>query len=317
MRRVEIAVLCLALAVLTISSSAASSATGAPSRISAASLQALLVEQATAGRVTTQGRAAAGGGATRSGATCGETPGLQCTRVDVPLDRTGATPGTISLHVEVLPADGTPRGVLFLIAGGPGQGSAHVYGLGDPSAASLYRFLFPGYTLVAYDDRGTGDSGLLDCPSLQGAVTADAQQSAATACANVIGATRAFYSTAEHAEDLEAVRLSLGVDKVALFGVSYGTKLAIGIRARPPRPRRPDPARLGPPSRGPGPVRRQRAAPASDDARRVLLRRRLPRCDELVRRRRGGRGEQARRDAASGQRAPAERKERRRSSSTA
>ena len=45
-------------------------------------------------------------------------------------------------------------GVVFLIAGGPGQGSAHVYGLGDDCAVSLYRFLFPGYTLVAYDDRG-------------------------------------------------------------------------------------------------------------------------------------------------------------------
>src|SRR5205807_1806519 len=29
------------------------------------------------------------------------TVGLQCTEVDVPLDRTGAVPGTIPLHVEV------------------------------------------------------------------------------------------------------------------------------------------------------------------------------------------------------------------------
>ena len=56
---------------------------------------------------------------------------------------------------------------MFLIAGGPGQGSAHVFGLGTTGRRSLYRFLFPGYTLVAYDDRGTGESGLLDCPALQ------------------------------------------------------------------------------------------------------------------------------------------------------
>src|SRR5205807_2629536 len=31
----------------------------------------------------------------------------------------------------------------------------------------------------------------------------------------------------DHAEDLEAVRVALGVDKVGLYGVSYGTKLAL------------------------------------------------------------------------------------------
>ena len=172
-------------------------------------------------------RTAAIRGSARAGAACGETPGLVCTTVNVPLDRTGVTPGTISLHVEELPAEGTPRGALFLLAGGPGQGSAHVFGLGSPAAVAIYRFLFPGYTLVAYDDRGTGDSGLLDCPTLQTAISADAQQAGAANCANVIGPQRAFYSTGEHAEDLEGVRAALGLDKVALWGVSYGTKLAL------------------------------------------------------------------------------------------
>jgi pimeloyl-ACP methyl ester carboxylesterase len=224
-RRVHIAVLFVALAVLT--TAGAVGASGAPRPVSAAALRALLVSRATAGLApagrATGARVVAGTAATP----CGETPGLLCSQVNVPLDRSGQTPGTISLHVEVLPADGVQRGVMFLIAGGPGQGSAHVYGLGTPSAAALYRFLFPGYTLVAYDDRGTGASGLLDCPSLQTSLSADAQQSAATACAGTLGAQRTFYSTADHAEDLEAVRQSLGVDKIGLFGVSYGTKLAM------------------------------------------------------------------------------------------
>ncbi|HEY7604439.1 MAG TPA: alpha/beta fold hydrolase [Gaiellaceae bacterium] len=160
-------------------------------------------------------------------APCGTTPGLVCSQVVVPLDRTGQVPGSIALHVEVVPALGTPRGAIFLIAGGPGQGSAHVFGLDSEQAVSLYRYLFPGYTLVAYDDRGTGDSGLLDCPGVQTAITADQQRSAAASCAGTIGPTRAFYSTAEHAEDLDAVRQALGFDKIALYGVSYGTKLAM------------------------------------------------------------------------------------------
>jgi pimeloyl-ACP methyl ester carboxylesterase len=160
-------------------------------------------------------------------APCGTTPGLVCSQVVVPLDRTGQVPGTVSLHVEVVPALGTPRGAMFLIAGGPGQGSAHVFGLDNEQAVSIYRYLFPGYTLVAYDDRGTGDSGLLDCPGVQAALTADQQRAAAAACAGTIGPTRAFSSTAEHAEDLDAVRQALGLDKIALYGVSYGTKLAM------------------------------------------------------------------------------------------
>lgn len=162
-----------------------------------------------------------------AGTPCGQTVGLLCSTLDVPLDRSGQVPGTISLAVQYLPADGVQRGVMFLIAGGPGQGSAHVFGLGTPATAAFYRFLFPGYGLVAYDDRGTGDSGLLDCPTLQTANTADSERAAATACANVIGPQRVFYSTADHAEDLESVRQALGVDKVGLWGVSYGTKLAM------------------------------------------------------------------------------------------
>ncbi|HZQ64576.1 MAG TPA: alpha/beta fold hydrolase [Gaiellaceae bacterium] len=171
--------------------------------------------------------ATAPGVAARSAQACGQTPGLTCTTVAVPLDRSGSVPGTIALHVEVLPADGTPRGAVFLIAGGPGQGSAHVFGLSDPNAVALYRYLFPGYTLVAYDDRGTGDSGLIDCPPLQAVLAPDAQRSATAKCASALGQQASFYSTADHAADLDAVRAALGLDKVALFGVSYGTKLAL------------------------------------------------------------------------------------------
>ena len=222
--------LALALPIAVGLTASAGAAPVAGQRANATSLSTLraTLERASLHGVATRGLAAAtGSAATDSAATpCGST-GVLCSDVVVPLDRTGVVPGSVSLHVEVLPAQGTPRGVVFLIAGGPGQGSAHVYGLGDDSAVSLYRFLFPGYTFVAYDDRGTGASGLLDCPELQKAATADAEQSAATACANQIGPQRDFYSTADHAEDLEAVRQALGFDKIALFGVSYGTKLAM------------------------------------------------------------------------------------------
>lgn len=158
---------------------------------------------------------------------CGQVAGLVCTSVTVPLDPTGTVPGTITLHVEELPAQGTPRGVMFLIAGGPGQGSAQTFGLGDANADSLFQYMFPGYTLVAYDDRGTGSSGLIDCPALQVAADVPTEQQAAAQCAAQLGPAAPFYSTAEHAADLDAVRAALGFDKIGLYGVSYGTKLSM------------------------------------------------------------------------------------------
>jgi pimeloyl-ACP methyl ester carboxylesterase len=159
-------------------------------------------------------------------APCGAN-GLQCATVNVPLDRSGATPGTVSLHVEELPAPGIPRGVLFLIAGGPGQASAGAFTLGA-NALNL-RSEYPGYTLIAFDPRGTGRSGLLRCPELQADPFAALTrvQALVAKCGTEIGASRDFYSTRDHADDIDAVRRALGVDKIALEGTSYGTQLSV------------------------------------------------------------------------------------------
>lgn len=161
---------------------------------------------------------------------CGQTVGLECGTVSVPLDRTGGTPGTIGLHVEMLPATGRDqRGVMFLIAGGPGQGSAAAFDLQTPDNATLMQQTFPGYELVAFDNRGTGQSGLINCPPLQSKLFGSAEEFASVAadCANTIGPTRQFYATRDHAEDIESVRAALGLGKIGLYGVSYGTKLAL------------------------------------------------------------------------------------------
>ncbi len=140
--------------------------------------------------------------------------GLLCATLNVPLDYSGQTAGTVPLYVEELPAVGTPRGVMVMLAGGPGQASAETFNIG--LQAAYWRSYFPGYTLVAYDDRGTGKSGALGCPTAR----------SVTDCGNAIPA-RAFYTTRDHAEDIESVRTALGVDKLAIWGVSYGTKHAV------------------------------------------------------------------------------------------
>ena len=160
---------------------------------------------------------------------CGKTPGLLCGTVVVPLDRSGVVAGSVALHVEELPASGTPRGVMFLIAGGPGQGSASSFDLGSASGARQFETIFPNYTLVAFDNRGTGASGLINCPAIQRTIPTSVEQEARLArdCAQQIGPGRQFYATRDHAADIESVRIALGFAKIGVFGVSYGTKLAL------------------------------------------------------------------------------------------
>jgi pimeloyl-ACP methyl ester carboxylesterase len=148
----------------------------------------------------------------------------------VPLDRHGVVAGKVSLHVEELPADGRPRGVVFVLAGGPGQAGTRVFDLAANGAG--LRALFPGYTLVAFDPRGTGESGALRCPSLE--TGTDFVEDMAK-CAETIGTSVSFYSTKDHAEDIDAVRAALGVEKIALWGASYGAKLALAYALAHPR----------------------------------------------------------------------------------
>jgi pimeloyl-ACP methyl ester carboxylesterase len=152
--------------------------------------------------------------------------------VVAPLDRSGATAGTVTLHVERLRPAFPSRGVMLLVAGGPGQASAAVFDL----ASGDYDGLFPGYTLVAFDPRGTGRSDALRCPALEGELQLDADLPQRVArCARQIGPRRRFYTTRDHAADVEAVREALGVERIAIWGTSYGTQLAVAYAARYPR----------------------------------------------------------------------------------
>jgi pimeloyl-ACP methyl ester carboxylesterase len=90
--------------------------------------------------------------------------------------------------------------------------------------------LYPGYAhrdLIIFDQRGTGRSGVLRCRALERANLLYAGV-AAGRCAARLGARRAFYTSRDSAEDIEALRVALGYERLALFGTSYGTKVALG-----------------------------------------------------------------------------------------
>lgn len=131
-------------------------------------------------------------------------------------------PGTVGLHYAIQ-RDG-PKPLLVALSGGPGQSSIE-------AASSFAISLDPAlrrYRLVVLDQRGTGASGVLDCPNLQRLRSLDAFLPAEVgACANRIGPQRAFYATSDTVLDLDDLRRALGADRIALMGISYGTHVAL------------------------------------------------------------------------------------------
>lgn len=150
--------------------------------------------------------------------------------------------GEIRLHVAVFRSHSSapaPDPVVYL-EGGPGG-----------SSLELVPFVFEDWyepfleerDLVLFDQRGVGYSEpALDCPEvrdalerairedLRAAQSADLGVSAHRACRDRLageGVALDAYNSKESAADLEELRQALGYEKWNVFGISYGTKLAL------------------------------------------------------------------------------------------
>ena len=149
--------------------------------------------------------------------------GFTCSTLDVPLDRSGRTPGTLHLRVAASDRTGAPRGVLLVLTGGPGEASLPLIDriVGRAVAAEQ-----EAYRIVVLDQRGTG-AGALDCSSLQRQMGSSdlfpPTTAAVRSCAAKVGAHRPFFGTDDVVADIDALRRALGVDRLALDGISYGT----------------------------------------------------------------------------------------------
>jgi pimeloyl-ACP methyl ester carboxylesterase len=153
---------------------------------------------------------------------CSRGSRVLCDRVSVPLDRSGAVAGQVSLAVQRVRPPGRSRGTVVALAGGPGQPAiAH-----RSSFADMLGPVLRERELVVFDQRGTGRSGLLRCSRLERAAPSDLT-AAAGECAARLGAARSHYTTRDSVADLEAVRAALGAERISLYGVSYGTKVAL------------------------------------------------------------------------------------------
>jgi pimeloyl-ACP methyl ester carboxylesterase len=163
---------------------------------------------------------------------CTDNHGFSCATLTVPLDRGGSVGGVVTLKVERLQAAATPsQSAVVALAGGPGQAAIP---LASDTATAIAPAL-AGRDLVMFDQRGTGVSGPLACRALEGEGGLATIGQAFERCALQIGAARGSYTTAESVSDIEALRQAMGYQKLVLFGVSYGTKVALRYAERYPQ----------------------------------------------------------------------------------
>jgi pimeloyl-ACP methyl ester carboxylesterase len=135
----------------------------------------------------------------------------------------------IDLHVARVPAINRRKqpDPLFVLAGGPGMAATDFYAAVAPAFARIAR----DRDIVLLDQRGTGRSNALTCELGEDALLHATPEVIAAETARCLAALApradvAFYTTSLAVRDLDRVRAALGYERVNLYGVSYGTRVA-------------------------------------------------------------------------------------------
>lgn len=164
----------------------------------------------------------------------------------VPEDRRRPDGRKIELsYVRLRSTSPTPGAPIVYLAGGPG-GSAQLSASGRRFPAFMR--LREVADVILFDQRGTYGSNNLSCPGPVGgppdsvarseAVALEAYREWSRACVqhwSGQGVALASYDAVESADDVEALRRALGVPRLSLWAISYGTQLAQVIVRRHPR----------------------------------------------------------------------------------
>jgi pimeloyl-ACP methyl ester carboxylesterase len=153
----------------------------------------------------------------------------ECGELAVPENPAEPHGKSISLRVARVPAVNRRKqpDPLFVLAGGPGMAATTFYA----SAAYYFERIHRDRDIVLVDQRGTGKSNPLNCSlddddlyrASDAQITAQAQR-----CLTTLQKTShvEFYTTSIAVRDLDAVRVALGYQRINLYGVSYGTRVA-------------------------------------------------------------------------------------------
>ena len=167
---------------------------------------------------------------------------VECGWVTVPEDHAKPDGKTIKLAVARFKSDAsTPEAdpVIYL-EGGPGGSALKSY---INQFDIFFGPLVEKRDVILFDQRGTGYSDpALSCPEYKEAVfemlpkdltTTESEATAnkaLLACRDRMvkeGVNLEVYNSAQNAADIESLRQALGYDQINLYGISYGTRLAL------------------------------------------------------------------------------------------
>lgn len=151
---------------------------------------------------------------------CPGVPGARCGSIQRPLDPDDPNGATITIGFEFHRATNHNKpslGTIVAVEGGPGYpstGSRDFY-------LDLFAPLLARRDVLLVDARGTGTSSVINCPELE-SFQGDYIDNVGL-CGQQLGAASDLYGTAFAADDLAAVLDTLGIDRIDLYGDSYGT----------------------------------------------------------------------------------------------
>ncbi|MGQ7844721.1 alpha/beta fold hydrolase [Granulosicoccus sp. 3-233] len=162
----------------------------------------------------------------------------QCTTLSVPLNPEAADSGSLALSIARIPArrQSASTDAFTLLAGGPGQSAIESF----PAVAFAFRHIMQDHDVILVDQRGTGDSSPLSCPQADDSLGIefddDTQvlEDAAQACLEQLAHDPRLFTSSLAVRDLEHVREALGVSQWNLYGISYGTRVALHYLRRYP-----------------------------------------------------------------------------------
>ncbi|NJP79691.1 alpha/beta hydrolase [Streptomyces sp. AA8] len=160
---------------------------------------------------------------------------VDCGRLGRPLVTGKPELGEVKVSYAVVrhSAPGPAKGTVAVNPGGPGETSV------DKAEAFAWGLegLLKDHDLLLVDPRGTGASEPVPCGVTDAEYrfgTRAQQRAAVERCAGNLGPRAAGYASAATADDIDAIRAHLGVQKLSLYGLSYGTYLMPVYASRHP-----------------------------------------------------------------------------------
>lgn len=154
----------------------------------------------------------------------------QCKRLQVPLNHEQPDGKKISLFYGIIENEvqNQPLDPIFLLAGGPGQSAIQAF----LPLASTFKAMFGNRNVYVVDQRGLGKSTPLGCEAIDSLtlesfpIDPEFVTEKIKNCFQQSEYPPQFFTTDDFIQDLEKVREHEGLEKILLYGGSYGTRVA-------------------------------------------------------------------------------------------